>query len=111
MTPTIITADSGSPRSSLFLKFDSYGGVLVLIFITYILSTINLTMSWGPSVVIVVQIATVSIILRISRAAHLIRVVAAVCPPRRHSGGHHRPVPPSAHRLSISAPRSAACST
>ena len=65
------------PALRSVLEFDSYGGVVILILVTYVL-TINLTKSWGPSAIIVVQIATVSIILRISRAPHLIRVVAAV---------------------------------
>ena len=50
---------------------------MILILFTYVLS-INLSKSWGLSIILVVQIATVSIILRISRAPHLIRVVAAV---------------------------------
>ena len=57
-------------------EFDSYGGVVILILFTYVLS-INLSKSWGLSIILVVQIATVFIILRISRAPHLIRVVAA----------------------------------
>ncbi|MGA8369698.1 MAG: ion channel [Acidimicrobiales bacterium] len=77
MTPSAVTGSFRLPTLRSVLEFDSYGGVLVLIIITYVL-TINLTMSWGPSVIIVVQIATVSIILRVSRAAHPIRVVAAI---------------------------------
>ena len=77
LTPSIATGSFRLPTLRSVLEFDSYGGVLVLIFITYIL-TINLTTSWGPSLVIVVQIATVSIILRISHAPHPTRVVAAI---------------------------------
>ena len=77
MTPSAVTGSFRLPTIRSVLEFDSYGGVLVLIFITYIL-TINLTMPWGSSVIIVVQIATVSIILRISRASNPIRVVAAI---------------------------------
>ena len=77
MTPSAVTGSFRLPTLRSVLEFNSYGGVLILIFITYVL-TINLTMSWGPSVVIVVQIATVSIILRISRAPHTIRVVVAI---------------------------------
>ncbi len=65
------------PTLKSVVEFDSYGGVLIAILLTYVLS-INLTKSWGPSVILVVQIATVAIILRISQAPHLIRVVAAV---------------------------------
>ena len=64
------------PTLKSVYEFDSYGGVLILIVFTYVLS-INLSKSWGLSIILVVQIATVSIILRISRAPHLIRVVAA----------------------------------
>jgi hypothetical protein len=64
------------PTLKSLYEFDSYGGVLILIVFTYVLS-INLSKSWGLSIILVVQIATVSIILRISRAPHLIRVVAA----------------------------------
>ncbi len=74
------SSTSGSfrlPTLKSVYEFDSYGGVVLLILITYVL-TINLTTSWGPSVVIIVQMATVSIILRISRAPHPIRVVAAI---------------------------------
>lgn len=49
---------------------------MILIVLTYVLS-INLSKAWGLSIILVAQIATVSIILRISRAPHLIRVVAA----------------------------------
>ena len=65
------------PTLKSVYEFDSYGGVVIVILVTYVLS-INLSKSWGLSVILVVQIATVSIILRISRAPHLIRVVAAV---------------------------------
>ena len=65
------------PTLKSVYEFDSYGGVVILILLTYVLS-INLSKSWGLSIILVVQIATVSIILRISRAPHLIRVVAAV---------------------------------
>jgi hypothetical protein len=77
VTPSTATGSFRLPTLRSVLEFNSYGGVLILILITYVL-TINLTTSWGPSVVIVVQIATVSIILRISRAPHPIRVVVAI---------------------------------
>jgi Ion channel len=68
------------PRRSSFgivAQIDSYRAVLILILLTYVLS-VTLTQSWGGSVVIVVQIATVWIILRISEAPRSIRAVAAV---------------------------------
>ena len=57
------------PRLKPVYGFDSYGGVVILILFTYVLS-INLSKSWGLSIILVVQIATVFIILRISRAPH-----------------------------------------
>ena len=74
--PPSATGSFRPPTLKSVYEFDSYGGVLVLIVFTYVLS-INLSKSWGLSIILVVQIATVSIILRISRAPHLIRVVAA----------------------------------
>ena len=76
----MIASAAGSfrlPSLRSVLEFDSYGGVVLLILVTYVLS-INLTRSWGLSIVIVGQVATVFIILRISRAPRSIRVVAAV---------------------------------
>ena len=51
------------PTLKSVVEFDSYGGVLIAILLTYVLS-INLTKSRGPSVVLVVQVATVTIILQ-----------------------------------------------
>ena len=65
------------PRLKPVYEFDSYGGVVILILFTYVLS-INLSKSWGLSIILVVQIATVFIILRIWRAPHLIRAAAAI---------------------------------
>ena len=77
MTPSAATGSFRLPSLRSVLEFDSYGGVVLLILVTYVLS-INLTKYWGQSVVIVVQVATVFIILRISRAPRALRVVAAV---------------------------------
>ncbi len=77
MTAPAVIRSLGLPTLKSVVEFDSYGAVVVLILVTYVL-TINLTRPWGQSVILVIQIATVSIILRISRAPHLIRVVAAV---------------------------------
>ncbi len=77
MIPSAATGSFRLPSLRSVAEFDSYGGVVLLILVTYVLS-INLTKSWGQSVVIVVQVATVFIILRISRAPRALRVVAAV---------------------------------
>ena len=76
MSASAVTRSFRLPTLKSVVEFDSYGGVLIAILLTYVLA-INLTKFWGPSVVLVVQIATVVIILRISQAPHLIRVVAA----------------------------------
>ena len=67
MTASAVASSFRIPTLTSVVEFDSYGGVVILILLTYVLS-VNLTMSWGPSVILVVQIATVSVILRISRA-------------------------------------------
>jgi hypothetical protein len=58
-----------------FSSPDSYGLVLLLILITYALSAI-ITAAWAVSLVLVVQIATVWVTLRVSRAHRLARVIA-----------------------------------
>ena len=75
--PPSATGSFRPPTLKSVYEFDSYGGVVILILLTYVLS-INLSKYWGLSIILVVQIATVSIILRISRAPHLIRVLAAI---------------------------------
>jgi hypothetical protein len=77
VTPSAVAGSFRLPILRSVLEFDSYGGVVIAILVTYVLS-INLTKSWGPSVILVVQIATVAVILRVSRAPRPIRVVAAV---------------------------------
>lgn len=57
------------------LKPDSYAMVLLLILITYVLS-VTLTEGWAGSLVLVVQIATVWVILGTSRAPRSARLVA-----------------------------------
>jgi ion channel len=56
---------------------DSYGLVLLLILITYALST-ALTASWATSVVLAVQIATVWVSLRVSQARRSARTAANI---------------------------------
>jgi Ion channel len=56
---------------------DSYGSVLLLILFTYVFS-VAVTASWASSLVITVQIATVWVVLRVSRARRSVRRVAGV---------------------------------
>ena len=58
-----------------FSSPDSYGLVLLLILLTYALSA-SITAAWAVSLVLVVQIATVWVTLRASRARRLARVIA-----------------------------------
>lgn len=78
MTTAAVGSSFRIPALRSVVEFDSYGGVLIAILLTYVLS-INLSNSWGLALILAVQIATVSIILRISGAPHVIRVVAAIC--------------------------------
>jgi Ion channel len=58
-----------------FSSPDSYGLVLLLILVTYALSA-AITAAWAVSLVLVVQIATVWVTLRASRARRLARAIA-----------------------------------
>jgi hypothetical protein len=60
-----------------FYTRDSYGLVLAMIVVTYVLS-ISATEDWIPSVVLAVQIATVWLALHTSEARRRLRVVANV---------------------------------
>ncbi len=60
-----------------FISANSYGLVLLLIVVTYVLS-VSLVTKWSPSLVLVVQIVTVWFTLRTSRARHLTRLLADV---------------------------------
>ena len=60
-----------------FSSPDSYGPVLLLILVTYALSA-TLTASWAASMVLAVQIATLWVTLRASRARRSVRAVANV---------------------------------
>ena len=68
-------------------EFDSYGGVVILILFTYVLS-INLSKSWGLSIILVVQIATVSIILQNLASAPSDSSRCRRQSSRRRCGGH-----------------------
>ena len=56
---------------------DSFGSVLVLILVSYML-IVTIESSWAKSLVLVVQIATVSLILRVTQAHRIVRIIAAV---------------------------------
>ncbi len=60
-----------------FYSPDSYGLVVLLIFITYILS-VSIRQSWAGSLVVFVQVATVSITLRASEAGLRVRRFTSV---------------------------------
>ena len=60
-----------------FCSPDSYGLVLLLIVLTYVLS-VTLTQAWSSSLVLAVQIATVWVTLRTSQAGRVGRLVAGV---------------------------------
>ena len=56
---------------------DSYGFVLILIVVTYVVA-VTLTQPWGATIVLAVQIAAVTVTLHVSHARRLVRVVAIV---------------------------------
>jgi hypothetical protein len=60
-----------------FINLDSFGSVMVFIFATYVLS-VTVTASWGKALVLVVQIATVWLALRVSHARRVIRLAASI---------------------------------
>ncbi len=60
-----------------FTSSDSYGLVLVMVVVTYVL-TVSVPKSWGPTIVVLVQIATVWQILRTSRSGRGLRRAADV---------------------------------
>ena len=68
----------GAPRRSRPFRFsDSYGVVLLLVVVTYIVS-VSVTEEWATSIVLTVQLATVWFTLRISHARPGIRFIANV---------------------------------
>ena len=60
-----------------FISADSYGVVLLLVIVTYVVS-VTLTETWAGSIVLTVQLATVWLVLRTSRARRLARRVADI---------------------------------
>jgi hypothetical protein len=61
----------------VFVQPDSYGVVLLLVVVTYIVS-ISVTQTRAASIVLLVQLATVWLALRTSQARRIVRTVAAV---------------------------------
>jgi hypothetical protein len=59
------------------INADSYGFVLLLIIVTYVLS-VSVKSSWGPAAVLFIQIATVWFALRTSHARRSVRTAAFV---------------------------------
>jgi Ion channel len=62
--------------ASAMVSPDSFGSVFVLLVVTYVVS-VSLTDSWARSVVLVMQIGTVWLALRVSRARRGVRYVAS----------------------------------
>jgi hypothetical protein len=60
-----------------FVSLDSFGSVMVLILVTYALS-VSVDAAWGESLVLVLQIATVWLALRIAQARRGVLLVASI---------------------------------
>ena len=60
-----------------FVSADSYGLVLLLVMVTYIVS-VSITQAWAGSIVLTVQLATVWFTLRTSRARPAVRLTANI---------------------------------
>jgi Ion channel len=60
-----------------FYSTDSYGLVLLMIVVTYVLA-VSLSQQWGASLLLAAQIGTVWLVLHTSRAKRRLRVVAKV---------------------------------
>ena len=60
-----------------FVSADSYGLVLLLVVVSYVVS-VSLTEEWAASVVLTVQLATVWLTLRTSQARRAVRLVASI---------------------------------
>ena len=65
---------TGHPLLKKFVSADSYGLILLLVVVTYLLAV-----SFGPghSLVMAVQIGTVWLTLRTARAPRMVRIVAS----------------------------------
>jgi hypothetical protein len=67
----------GQRLARAFISADSYGLVLLLIVLTYVLS-VSVTERWGASLVLAVQILTVWLVFRTSKAPRWARLSALV---------------------------------
>ena len=56
---------------------DSFGSILVLLMVTYALA-VTANTGWGHSLVLVVQVTTVGLVLRVSQARRSVRLLAGV---------------------------------
>ena len=68
------------PGRQLLVKFvsaDSYGFIVLLVVVTYLVS-VSLATSWAQTVILAIQIATVWLTLRTAKAPRAVRVVASV---------------------------------
>jgi len=68
------------PGRRLLVKFvsaDSYGLIVLLVVVTYLVS-VSLSTSWAQTVVLAIQLATVWLTLRTAKAPRPVRVIAAV---------------------------------
>jgi len=68
------------PGRRLLVKFvsaDSYGFIVLLVVVTYLVS-VSLTTSWAQTVILAIQIATVWLTLRTAKAPRAVRIVASV---------------------------------
>ena len=68
---------AGHPLLKKFVSADSYGLILLLVVVTYLLA-VSFPTGRGHSVVMAVQIATVWLTLRTAHAPRVVRVVASV---------------------------------
>ena len=68
---------------------NSYGSVLILILLTYVLS-VSMTQTWGRSLVLLVQIGTVWLALHVSSARRGVRAFATRAPRDRADSSRRR---------------------
>ena len=68
---------TGHPLLKKFVSADSYGLILLLVAVTYLLA-VSFSTGPGHSAVMAVQIATVWMTLRTAHAPRMVRVVASV---------------------------------
>jgi hypothetical protein len=67
------------PRSFIkaLVSPDSFGSVLLLLIFTYAVA-VSIQSAWAQSLVLLIQVATVGLILRVSEAHRVVRIVAGV---------------------------------